>query len=162
MITKRHVRFLVGAALAVVAAVGVARAGLYYRQYYSSWNYYPQYNYYYSNYYYQPTSDYQGYNYHYCIYYPSYPNYVYYYNPYRHTYWGRLDLKGKPGHQYSLLADKDRKEKLKDIPETAFPTPGKMPPIPESKDGAAMEPVKDLPKITSDSGPGKDLPGPEK
>ena len=140
MITKRHVRFLVGAALAVVAAVGVARAGLYYRQYYSSWNYYPQYSYYYSNYYYQPTSDYQGYNYHYCIYYPSQPTYVYYYNPVSQVYWGRYEIGSKGDKRYSILADKDRKKDLKEIPEKAFPEPGKMPTIPGAKDGVAMEP----------------------
>jgi hypothetical protein len=160
MKSRLHLRLLAGAALAVAAVVSVAQAGLYYRQYYSDWNYYPTYGYYYSNYYYQPTSDYQGYNYHYCVYYPSSPQYVYYYNPYQHYYWGRLNVKGKPGEQYSLLAQKDRKEKLKDIPEEAFPKPGKMPPVPESKDGTPMEPIKNLPKITGNEG--KNLPGPEK
>ena len=48
----------------------------------------------------------------------------------RHYYWGRYDLKAKG---YSVLAEKDRGAKLDDIPEKAFPKPGKMPNIPESK-----------------------------
>ena len=56
-------------------------------------------------------------------------------------------MKAPADHQFSLLAEKDRKEKLKDIPEAAFPKPGKMPPIPDSADGAAMlELPNDLPK----------------
>jgi hypothetical protein len=102
------------------------------RNYYSSWSYRPQSTYYYSYYYYKPTSTQKTYSYHYCIYYPSRPRYVYYYNPVRKVYWGRYDLEQKG---YSLLAEKDRKEKLDDIPESAFPEPGKMPEIPESKDG---------------------------
>ena len=39
------------------------------------------------------------------------------------------------------MADKDRKKDLKEIPEKAFPEPGKMPIIPvKDKDGVAMEP----------------------
>jgi hypothetical protein len=49
---------------------------------------------------------------------------------------------------YSLLAEKDRKEKLDDIPEKAFPKPGKMPVIPESEDNVRIKPidVESLPK----------------
>lgn len=142
--------FAVVGALALLGATAlVAQAHHYYgRQYYGSWSYYPQYSYYYCSYYYQPYSGYDGYNYHYCIYYPSQPSYVYYYNPHSHYYWGRLDLKAKGENKYSLLAEKDRKASLKDIPESAFPKPGKMPPIPESKDGVAIKPIsaEDLPK----------------
>lgn len=138
--------------LAIVATVTSVSVAGFYRQYYSSWSYYPTNGYYYSTYYYQPYSSYQGYQYHYSIYYPSQPRYVYYYNPYTRAYWGRLDLEGKDGAQYSMLADKDRKEKLSDIPETAFPKPAKMPTIPESNDGVAMEPIKFSPE--------KDLPKP--
>lgn len=161
MKNRRILKLSAAALLAIAALVGATKAGAYYyRQYYGGWNYYPQYGYYYNTYYYQPYDNYEGYNYHYCIYYPSSPSYVYYYNPYQHYYWGRLDLKGKPGHQYSLLAQKDRKNSLKEIPEKAFPEAGKMPPIPESKDGTAMEPVKDLPKPGTGAGP--TLPGAEK
>lgn len=116
------------------------------RQYYSSWSYYPSYGYYYRTYYYKPYASYSGYHYHYCIYYPSRPRYIYYYNPYRRVYWGRFDTQGKDGKHYSLLSEKDRKGKLSDIPESAFPEPGQMPVIPESEDGTRIAPPpKDLP-----------------
>ena len=108
------------------------------RHYYGGWNYYPARTYYYSHYYYKPYATYEGYRHHYCVYYHSSPRYVYYYNPVSRVYWGRYDLKEKG---YSLLAEKDRKEDLKSIPETAFPKPGQMPPIPESDDGERMLPI---------------------
>jgi hypothetical protein len=134
------------AVLAAALSAGPAHAQ-YGRQYYGGWSYYPQYNYYFCPYYYQPYVGYSGYEHHYAIYYPAYPSYVYYYNPYRHYYWGRLDLKAKGENKYSLLAEKDRKENLKDIPDKAFPKLEKMPNIPGSKDNVQMEPVKDLPKL---------------
>lgn len=108
------------------------------RHYYGGWNYYPTRTYYYSNYYYKPQPTYEGYKHHYCVYYPTTPRYVYYYNPVRRVYWGRYDLTEKG---YSMLAEKDRKEDLKAIPETAFPKPGEMPPIPDSEDGEKMLPI---------------------
>ena len=99
--------------------------------YYGGWNYYNSYGYYYTTYNYSP------YRHHYCVYYPSYPRYVYYYNPYSGYWWGRFDLEGKPGQQYSLLAKEDQRAKLTDIPESAFPAPGEMPLVPESKDSDA-------------------------
>jgi hypothetical protein len=149
------------AVLALAALAGPAQAH-YGRQYYGGWSYYPDYGYYYRSYYYQPYSGYDGYNYHYCIYYPSQPSYVYYYNPYKHYYWGRLDLEAKGDNRYSLLEEKDRKASVKDIPESAFPKPGKMPPIPESKDGVPIEPISpdDLPKGKPSDLPKKgELPG---
>ncbi len=107
--------------------------------YYSSWSYYPSRSYYYTQYYYKPYPRYSGYKYHYSVYYPSRPRYVYYYNPYKRTYWGRFDLQGKPGAQYSLLEEKDRKGSLKDIPEEAFPKPGQMPLVPESEGDERIE-----------------------
>ena len=101
--------------------------------YYTSWNYYPTRSYYYTSYYYTPTQ------YHYCIHYPSYPRYVYYYNPYSRAYWGRFDLQGKPGKQYSLLAEEDRKSKLSEIPEEAFPEPGAMPTVPGTNSDEPIE-----------------------
>jgi hypothetical protein len=144
----KQLSWVCGLALLASAFLAVPAQAHYGRQYYGGWNYYPQYNYYYSNYYYQPSVGYD-YSYHYCIYYPSSPSYVYYYNPYRHYYWGRLDLNAKGENKYSLLAEKDRKESIKDIPESAFPKPGKMPAIPESKDGVTIEPIDPsaLPKI---------------
>lgn len=125
-----------------------------YRQYYSNWSYQPQRRYYARRLYYKPTPTYSGYSYHYAIHYPKryspqprYSRYVYYYNPVRKVYWGRFDLQGKPGEQYSLLKEADRKTNLDDIPEKAFPKPGLMPVIPESTDGVRIEPIKlkDLP-----------------
>lgn len=108
------------------------------RHYYSGWSYQPRSSYYYSYYYYKPYSSYSGYKHHYCVYYPTRTRYVYYYNPVRRVYWGRYDLEEKG---YSLLAEKDRKEKLDDIPEDAFPEPSKMPEIPDSEDGERMLPI---------------------
>ena len=119
------------------------------RSYYSSWSYYPQRTYYYRYYYYKPTVSYTTYKYHYCIYYTNQPRYVYYYNPTRKVYWGRYDLEKKG---YSMLDEKDRKGKLEDIPESAFPAPGKMPAIPESEDGATVPPIE------PDDLPSKDAP----
>lgn len=117
------------------------------RHHYSSWSYRPQSIYYYSYYYYKPTTSYSGYRHHYCIYYPSRPRYVYYYNPVRKVYWGRYDLEEKG---YSLLAKKNRKEKLDEIPDSAFPEPGKMPEIPGSEDGERILPIDpdSLPDLT--------------
>lgn len=123
------------------------------RHYYSSWSYYPQRTYYYVRYYYQPQTTVQDYSYHYCIYYPATPRYVYYYNPYSQVYWGRYDTKEKG---YSLLAEKDRKGNLKDIPDAAFPKPGEMPTIPDAKDGEKMLPPPKVP--TDDPKDLKDLP----
>jgi hypothetical protein len=101
--------------------------------YYSTYVYYPASGYYYCYYYYKPTTTYTGYRSHHCYYYPSYSTqYIYFYNPYSRVYWGRYDLKAKG---YSLLAEKDRKSELKDIPNEAFPEPDKMPLIPEVKGG---------------------------
>lgn len=145
---------------AVIAAAFLATSGTKaeasyaYRSYYASWSYYPQRTYYYRHYYYKPYTSYTGYKYHYCVYYPSRPRYVYYYNPYSKTYWGRYDLEQKG---YSLLDEKDRKSNLNEIPEEAFPEPGKMPAIPESEDGETIPAIAadDLPK----GEPPTDAPG---
>jgi hypothetical protein len=117
------------------------------RQYYSGWQKNSSHGYYYRHYYYKPTSEYSGYKHHYTIYYPSRPNHYYFYNPYTKHYWGRCPVHTNGKEQYSLLAEADRKENLSEIPESAFPAPGKMPAIPESKDGAPMDlPPDDLPQ----------------
>ena len=127
-----------------------------YRQYYSGWSYQPTRRYYVRRYYYKPTTSYSSYNYHYCVYYPSsystsrrYSRYVYFYNPKRRVYWGRFDLEGEPGKQYSLLKKEDQKADLDKIPEEAFPQPGEMPFIPESEDKVRIDPLKksDLPDV---------------
>jgi hypothetical protein len=140
------------AAAALLTAVGTAstaNAGYYYgRQYYGGWNY-CSYGYNYCSYYYQPYYGYSGYCYNYCICYPSQPRYCYYYNPYSCTYWGRFDLKTGG---YSLLAKADRKAKLSDIPEKAFPPEGKMPAIPDAKDQLVLAEPPDLPPAEKLSG----------
>jgi len=135
---------LAAAALCQGFASTASAAGPY-RQSYGSWSYNPGTRYYYSSYYYKPVVTYPTYKHHYVIYYPRRPRYVYYYNPVVRRYWGRYDMQEKG---YSLLAKKDRKEKLDDIPESAFPKPGKMPPIPESEDKVLMKPIdpKTLPQ----------------
>ena len=57
------------------------------------------------------------------------------YNPSKNKCWGRYDVQA---NGYSLLEEKDRAAKISDIPESAFPKPGEMPPIPGSKDGVKM------------------------
>jgi hypothetical protein len=125
---------LLGLVAAVLLSCSATRVEAY-GGYYSGYTYYPSRSYYASYYYYKPYQSYPSYNYHYCVYYPSTPNYVYYYNPYQRSYWGRYDLQAKG---YSLLEPKDRKEKLADIPESAFPKPGAMPADPESTDGSTI------------------------
>ena len=97
-------------------------------------------NYYYLNYYYKTTVTQTTYDYNYCIYYPAQPNYIYYYNPVSQVYWGRYKIGSKGEKRYSILEQKDRKKDLKDIPESAFPEPAKMPRIPGAKDDVAIEP----------------------
>ncbi len=53
---------------------------------------------------------------------------------------------------YSLLEDKDRKKELKDIPESAFPKPAKMPAVPESSDGVGIEAPPPRPEQGSSGG----------
>jgi hypothetical protein len=134
--------------LACVAA-GHAAGGL--RQYYdTSWSYSQSHNYYYVNYYYQTTVSQTTYDYHYCVYYPTQPSYVYYYNPTTQVYWGRYKIGSSGSERYSMLAQKDRKKDLKDIPEAAFPAPAAMPNIPGASDGVAMEPPpENVPKNPS-------------
>jgi hypothetical protein len=81
---------------------------------------------------------------HRVIYYPSRPRYAYYFDPYKSRYWGRYDLEARG---YALLREEERKEKLGDIPETAFPTPREMPPVPEATDNVKLvAPPRDLPE----------------
>lgn len=123
-----------------------ADAGYYYgRQYYGNWGYNEINQYHYRQYYYKPYVAAPTYSYHYVVYYPTYPQYYYYYNPVKRYYWGRYDMEAKG---YSLLAEADRKEKLEDIKESAFPKPAAMPNIPDSEDKVAMDaPPDEKPKI---------------
>ena len=100
----------------------------------------------YRPYYYKPDPEFVGYKHHYVIHYQAQPQYNYFYNPYNKQFWGRCPVAtdGKPS--YSLLAAKDRSGDINKIPESAFPTAGPMPPIPESTDGATLDlPPDDLP-----------------
>jgi hypothetical protein len=128
-------------AITILTSIHIESASAHYgyRQYYGGWTYNPIQTYYYRPYYYQPYAS-ASYSYHYVVSYPSQPQYYYYYNPVRHYYWGRYDRQAKG---YSLLAEKDRKSKLEEIPASAFPKPGKMPSIPDSKDNVAMEVAPD-------------------
>jgi hypothetical protein len=148
------------AALLAVSALSIyltpsAQAADYGRQYYSGYRYYPEQGYYYRHFYYKPEADYYGYQHHYCISYPHSPQYTYYYNPYSQQYWGRYDCHAKG---YSLLAKADRKPILAQIPEKAFPKPGPLPVIPESKDGLQLlAPPLDNPTAPP---PGQPVPQP--
>lgn len=145
---------LAGATLGALSVANQADAYAYsYRQYYSSWNYRPATKYHYTKYYYSPSPRTYSYSYHYVIYYPSRPTYRYYYNPVSCVYWGRyeVDENGK-AIGYSMLAKKDRKSALEDIPEDAFPKATKMPPVPESEDGEAMLEPPAAPDKDSPSG----------
>ncbi|MEM1227322.1 MAG: hypothetical protein AAGJ40_16605 [Planctomycetota bacterium] len=136
----------VGATMSCFATARPAEAAGYYRQTYTTWTYHPVRRYYYSRYTYAPVVETTTYHHHYAIHYPSRPRYVYYYNPVRQVYWGRYDLQESG---YSLLKPEDRSGDLESIPESAFPAPGEMPPIPESSDGEKMAKpdLKDLPKV---------------
>jgi len=82
------------------------------------------------------------------VFFPSKPRHFYYFNGYTRRYWGRFDRQAKG---YSKLAEADQRELVSEITETAFPPPGKMPPLPESTDGVAMDPPpEDLPPDESE------------
>lgn len=123
------------------------------RQYYSSWTFSSTAGYYFASYFFRLTVSATNYSYHYAIYYESRPRYIYYFNPYTKRYWGRYDLEAAakdPQTAYSLLKEDDRREKLTDIPEEAFPKPAAMPQVPDAEDDLQMEPPPNPPK--------KDLP----
>jgi hypothetical protein len=132
------------AALVLVPAPASAKPS---RQYYSGWRQNKSAGYSYRTYYYKPRASYSGYKHHYVIYNPKYPKYYYYYNPYKKHYWGRCSVDNYDGEgYYSKLPDKYCKASLDDIPEKAFPKPGKMPRIPEGDDEEVMDlPPDDLP-----------------
>jgi hypothetical protein len=111
------------------------------RQYYDSmWTYSESDGYYYVYYYYKPTATQTNYDDQLAIYEPSRPNYIYYYNRLTRVIWGRYEIGSKGDPRFSVLAEKDCKRNIKDIPDSAFPAPGKVPTIPGAKDEVAMEP----------------------
>jgi hypothetical protein len=118
------------------------------RQYYSDWHEAPDGDYHYRKYYYKPTPDYAGYRVHEVHHFKEKPDHCYFWNKKTKKYWGRCptECDGKP--QYSLLKMEDRHADLNKIPESKFPPPGKMPPIPDSdpKEGATLDlPPEDTP-----------------
>ncbi len=138
--------FLVLALLAATLGVPGTASASGPRQYYGSWHKHQQHSYSYRPLYYKPTPTYSGYKHHYAVYHPSRPKHVYFYNPYKKTYWGRCELSREGRNEYSLLAEKDRKGALEEIPEAAFPAPAPAPALPETTDGATLDlPPDDLP-----------------
>jgi hypothetical protein len=120
--------------LVVPVTVEAGFGGYGFQPYYGGWNSYGGYGgSYYCCYYYRP------YCYNYCCYNSGY---CYYYNPYTCSYWGRYDYKAKG---YSLLSKEHRKANLADIKEEWFPTPGAMPPVPESGDNGPQMAVPPAP-----------------
>lgn len=67
------------------------------------------------------------------------PNHNYSYNPYKKQFWGRCPVETNREASYSLHAEKGRSGDTNKVAESAFPKPGKMPPIPESTDGATLD-----------------------
>lgn len=150
-------------AVALVAALGAssAKAGFAGRSYYGGWQRSGR-GYFFSSYFYKPYVGYPSYCYNYAIYFPAAPNFVYYFNPYKGTYWGRFNVNTKG---YSLLAEKDRKGALSDIPEKAFPKEGPLPLVPDAKDPLTLDQPPQLPAAdkTDDvltPAPGDDKPAP--
>lgn len=144
--------------LAACASTGLVARAEYgsSRQYYSSWYKHPNHSYSYRYYYYKPTPTYTGYKHHYVVHFPSKPKYYYYYNPVKKQYWGRCPSQYSGEESYSMLKEEDRQAKVDDIPEAAFPKPGKMPPIPDSdpKEGAKVDlPPDDPPGKISEEAP---------
>jgi hypothetical protein len=116
------------------------------RQYYGNWRRHATYSYTYRTYYYKPSPTYVGYRHHYVFSFPSRPKHYYFYNPYTKVFWGRCPVNAQGNGAYSLLAEGDRRGNVEDIPEEAFPKPGKMPRIPEATDDAPLDlPPDDLP-----------------
>lgn len=113
------------------------------RQYYSQWQKQPASDYAYRTYYYKPSETYAGYKHHYVI---LKDDHCYYYNPYERKVWGRCSAHHNGQPQYQLLAPADRRPTISEIPESAFPKPGALPPIPESSDQVSLDlPPDDLP-----------------
>jgi hypothetical protein len=107
------------------------------RQYYGAWEHHRTYSY--RSYYYKPTPSYAGYRHHYVISYPSDHQHYYYYNPYKRTFWGRCDAYGEGQPYYSRLPEEFQRPTLAEIPESAFPTQGPLPSIPDAEDGSRLD-----------------------
>ncbi|MEZ6067796.1 MAG: hypothetical protein R3B90_19270 [Planctomycetaceae bacterium] len=131
------------AVLLGTAAVGIANDYGSARQYYTPWQKPANSQYAYRTYYYKPTPTYAGYKHHYVI---QKGDHCYFYNPYEKKYWGRCPSQSYGRPQYSHLPPEWRRPTLQEIPESAFPTPGNLPPIPESDGSVVLDlPPDDLP-----------------
>src|SRR5262249_26454722 len=116
------------------------------RQYYGGWEKKTKHKQSYRPYHYKPSPHLARYRHHYLVYSRKRPGHYYFYNPYKKQYWGRCPVGSNGKALYSKLADKDMKENLEEIPESAFPEPGKPPTLPEATDDATLElPPDDLP-----------------
>lgn len=119
------------------------------RQYYGAWQK-SQRGFHFRPYYYKPTPNFVGFRHHFVIHTPSRPKHLFFYNPRSKKFWGRCPTETNGKAAYSLLAEKDRKGDLAEIPESAFPEPGELPPVPDSSDGLLLDlPPDDLPASTS-------------
>lgn len=128
------------------------------RQYYSSWQHHPTQSFHFRKHYHKPTPNFNGYRHHYVVYYPQRPQHLYFYNPYKKQFWGRCPVSSNGKGEYSLLAEKDRKGSIDDIPESAFPALAAVPPVPGSSDSLPLDLLPDdLPDV---SVPGLTLPAP--
>jgi hypothetical protein len=116
------------------------------RQFYSGWQKHPRHNYFVRNYHFKPRPTFSGYRHHHVLFFPNKPTHVYFYNPHKKQFWGRCPVGQQGEGKYSLLAEKDRKGSLSEIPESAFPEPGPVPTIPEAEDKEPLDlPPDDLP-----------------
>lgn len=128
-------KFIAGIVLSVVTLVGLAsmptsaEAG--HRSSYSRPTFHKNYHVRQYTYY---SNHHRAYRSHHAFYFNHKPKHVYFYNPHKRAWWGRYDLETGG---YSLLKEQDRKAELSDIPEHAFPKPGKMPA--EETGGAIMD-----------------------
>jgi hypothetical protein len=148
-LTRSRRMLLIAFGLTLMTGVASIAADFHFgpRQYYGAWRRHPQRAYHYRHYYYKPRANFSGYRHHYVVHFHSRPQHHYFYNPYSKRYWGRCPVKQGEEPKYSLLAEKDRKATVKDIPESAFPEPGELPGVPEATDDAKLDlPPDDLPE----------------
>jgi hypothetical protein len=154
MMTKL-VRGLLTVCLFVLILCGIGRPvfaethdanGLSPRQYYSDWVSGSEFSY--RAYYYKPSPEYAGFKTQFVIYTPEKPDYLYYFNPYEKKFWGRIKLFRDGEPFYSILREEDRKNVLAEIPESAFPEPGPLPPMPDVADNILLDlPPDDSPSM---------------
>jgi hypothetical protein len=131
--------FAIRTALAALT-LSVLLPALSYAGQYSSYSYSPSKGYGYRTYSYV-SKVHKKVHHHIAVYHKHHPRKVYMYNVQTKKYWGRFDLDTR---QYSLLAEKDKKGTIAEIPESAFPPGGEMPP--EELGGDQMLPPPEMPQ----------------